>query len=111
MCQHCVKEKFPRRESICLETGSYFLNFAECNICHRKDTLIIQNRQVDEEDGQEVITYQHTCGNCEHVIASHEYRFESDAEFQTYEMQCLLCGHGEDERSVMPDDPRQQPFF
>ena len=30
---------------------------------------------------------------------------------QEYEMNCLLCGHGEDSRSIMPRDPRQQPLF
>lgn len=27
--------------------------------------------------------------------------------FKTYEMECLLCGRGEDTRSVMPIDPRR----
>jgi len=111
MCQQCVKETFPRRESICLENGSYFMNFAECIVCHRKDSLVVRNRHIEEDDEQEVITYEHVCANCEHVIACHEYRFECDEEFQNYEMECLLCGHGEDERSVMPYDPRQQPAF
>ena len=44
---------------MCLESGSYFLNFVKCAECDRKDTLMIQNRiQNEDEDGEELVTFQ-----------------------------------------------------
>ncbi|XP_025105280.1 protein Churchill-like [Pomacea canaliculata] len=105
MCLECVKEEFPERETTCLESGSYLLNYAGCQNCSAKD-LQIMNRICTEEDEEELITYQHVCSQCNHVVANHEYTFKVEGEYQEYEMSCMLCGNGEDSRSIMPYDPR-----
>ncbi|XP_070179586.1 protein Churchill-like isoform X2 [Littorina saxatilis] len=89
---------------MCLETGSYLVNYAGCNECGGRD-ILIKNRIVSEDE-DELITFQHVCLHCEHIVANHEYSFKVVEEFQEYEMSCLLCGNGEDSRSIMPCDPR-----
>ncbi|ELT95755.1 hypothetical protein CAPTEDRAFT_113391 [Capitella teleta] len=112
MCNGCVKEEFPDRDSMCLEEGAYFLNFKFCSQCHKKDDVLVISNRIREEIGDvESINYQHVCQNCDHIIAEHEYKFEVEAGFQHYEMNCMLCGFGDDSRSVLPRDPRQQPMF
>ncbi|XP_013411167.1 protein Churchill [Lingula anatina] len=113
MCLDCVKEEYPDRETVCIETGSYLMNFAKCAHCNNLGDVKIVNRTEEEEDGEELITYQHVCQECGHIIANHRYSFYvEDDEYQMYEMECLLCGRGEDSRSVMPTDPKhmQQLF-
>jgi hypothetical protein len=47
------------QENICLENGSYLLNFAGCSQCKKKEPIAVENRVKDEsEDGQEAVTYQ-----------------------------------------------------
>ncbi|KAL4237363.1 Protein Churchill [Mactra antiquata] len=107
MCVSCVKEEYPDRESICLDTGSYMLNFVGCAQCGDKHGLTVVNRQTTEdEDGEETITYQHICKSCNHVIANHEHLFRVEDDYQIYEMLCSLCGRSDDQRSIMPCDPR-----
>ncbi|KAK6997599.1 protein Churchill-like isoform X2 [Biomphalaria glabrata] len=89
MCQGCVKEEFPDRESLCVDQGSYMLNFSKCCNCGALDMKIANRSCVDSEQ-EEVITYQHVCGSCDHVIAEHEHTFRVEEEFQLYGMSCLL---------------------
>ncbi len=116
MCVECVKEKCPDRGTTCLETGSYMMNFKECAECHKKEPMKVEARQsgTEEEDeeedsdgGEELITYDHVCSECGHIIAEHQYTFCVDGEYQEYSMTCLLCGRGSDSISVLPHDPRK----
>ncbi|XP_060554801.1 protein Churchill-like [Ruditapes philippinarum] len=107
MCNACVKEEFPDRESICLDNGSYMLNFAGCANCGEKSSITTINRQTSEDDAdEEIITYQHICQSCSHVVANHEHVFRIEEDYQVYEMLCLLCGRSDDQRSILPCDPR-----
>ncbi|XP_059156196.1 protein Churchill-like [Physella acuta] len=105
MCEQCVREEFPDRDSLCVDQGSYMINFFKCCQCHAQEIKNI-NRNCTETKNEEVITYQHVCSNCTHVIAEHEHIFRVEGEFQVYEMSCLLCGSADDQRSIMPVDPR-----
>jgi hypothetical protein len=46
------------------------------------------------------------CNNCQHVVSEHSYHFSIEGEFQVYEMDCMLCGYGEDSRTILPFDSR-----
>ncbi|XP_041353467.1 protein Churchill-like [Gigantopelta aegis] len=81
-------------------------NFDGCSQCKTCNTIKVDDMTTREEDGDEIITYKHVCSNCQHEIAEHQHIFRVDGQFQVYEMTCLLCGNGEDERSIMPYDPR-----
>ncbi|KAH9498251.1 Protein Churchill [Bulinus truncatus] len=105
MCELCVREEFPDRESFCVDQGSYMVNFSKCSSCGAQDVKTA-NRSCVDSGLEEVITYQHVCGSCTHVIAEHEHTFRVEEEFQIYEMSCMLCGSGDDQRSIMPVDPR-----
>ena len=118
MCIDCVKVKCPDRGTVCLETGCYLLNFQGCAECHKKEPLKREETQSDgaeeEEEGEEgteedeeLVTFNHACGSCGHVVAEHQYTFWVDGEYQEYSMTCILCGRGADSISVMPDDPRK----
>ncbi|KAM9294279.1 protein Churchill [Gastrophryne carolinensis] len=107
MCGGCVQEEYPDRGNTCLENGSFLLNFVSCAKCNMRDFVLIANKTADEEDGEEIITFDHKCKNCHHVIAKHEYTFSVVDEYQEYTMLCMLCGRAEDSVSVLPDDPRQ----
>ncbi|CAH3182604.1 unnamed protein product [Porites lobata] len=105
MCQDCVKEKHPQRGTICLESGSYLMNFASCIACGRKEPLKITDKSTEEdEDGEELITYKHVCPSCDHIVASHEYTFRVEGQYQEYMMTCLLCGTAADSVSILPED-------
>uniref|UniRef100_K7FTV0 Protein Churchill n=1 Tax=Pelodiscus sinensis TaxID=13735 RepID=K7FTV0_PELSI len=96
----------------CLENGSFLLNYVGCVECNKRDFVLITNRATDDDDGEEIITYDHVCKNCHHMIARHEYTFSVVDEYQEYTMLCLLCGRAEDSISILPDDPRQAaPLF
>uniref|UniRef100_A0A9L0K1W5 Protein Churchill n=1 Tax=Equus asinus TaxID=9793 RepID=A0A9L0K1W5_EQUAS len=97
--------------TICLENGSFLLNFTGCAVCNKRDFMLITNKSLKEEDGEEIVTYDHLCKNCHHVIARHEYTFSIMDEFQEYTMLCLLCGKAEDTISILPDDPRQMTLL
>ncbi|NP_001191620.1 churchill isoform X1 [Aplysia californica] len=105
MCELCVKEEYPDRDTLCVEQGSYMINFVKCSSCGQQG-LRTSNRKCNDSEEEELITYEHVCSSCEHVIAQHEYTFKVDGDFQIYEMSCLLCGSAEDQRSIMPVDPR-----
>ncbi|XP_057589290.1 protein Churchill isoform X2 [Hippopotamus amphibius kiboko] len=82
MCGDCVEKEYPNRGNICLENGSFLLNFTGCAVCGKRDFMLITNRSLKEEDGEEIVTYDHLCKNCHHVIARHEYTFSIMDEFQ-----------------------------
>lgn len=109
--QDCVEKEYPNRGNICLENGSFLLNFTGCAVCGKRDFMLITNRSLKEEDGEEIVTYDHLCKNCHHVIARHEYTFSIMDEFQEYTMLCMLCGKAEDTISILPDDPRQMTLL
>ncbi|KAF1587168.1 UNVERIFIED_CONTAM: Protein Churchill, partial [Eudyptes pachyrhynchus] len=111
MCGDCVEKEYPNRGTTCLENGSFLLNFAGCAVCSKRDFMLITNRSLKEEDGEEIVTYDHLCKNCHHVVARHEYTFSIMDEFQEYTMLCLLCGKAEDTISILPDDPRQMTLL
>ncbi|XP_042302765.1 protein Churchill [Sceloporus undulatus] len=112
MCGGCVKTEYPSRGNTCLENGSYLMNFVGCIECKKKEFVMITNRAREEEDGEEIITYDHVCKNCHHVIARHEYTFSVVDDYQEYTMLCMLCGRAEDSISVLPDDPHlMTPLF
>ncbi|XP_062324253.1 protein Churchill isoform X1 [Osmerus eperlanus] len=83
MCNGCVQKEYPDRGSICLENGSYLMNYLACANCHQRDFVLISNKSTEEEDGEEIVTYDHVCKNCEHVIARHEYTFSVVDEYQS----------------------------
>ncbi|XP_036761945.1 protein Churchill [Manis pentadactyla] len=111
MCGDCVEKEYPNRGNICLENGSFLLNFTGCAVCSKRDFMLITNKSSKEEDGEEIVTYDHLCKNCHHVVARHEYTFSIMDEFQEYTMLCLLCGKAEDTISILPDDPRQMTLL
>lgn len=108
MCQDCVKEEYPDRGTLCLDSGAYLANLQGCQGCGHKDTIKSINRSTSnaENSSQEVIEYDHVCSNCNHVVATHDHRFWVEEDYQYYEMRCMLCGDAEDTRSCYPDDPR-----
>uniref|UniRef100_A0A3B4HAE0 Protein Churchill n=2 Tax=Haplochromini TaxID=319058 RepID=A0A3B4HAE0_9CICH len=140
MCNGCVQKEYPDRGNTCLENGSYLMNYLGCANCHHRDFVMISNKATEDDDGEEIVTYDHVCKNCDHVIARHEYTFSVVDEYQAssavvtkpveihtvdsvtlrvffcvvqeYTMLCMLCGKAEDSISVLPDDPRQSaPLF
>lgn len=45
--------------NMCVESGSYLLNFKGCVVCSTKDTLnIIEHNKLEDENGEEIITYK-----------------------------------------------------
>ncbi|KAK3880225.1 hypothetical protein Pmani_013746 [Petrolisthes manimaculis] len=105
MCHECVKEEYPDRGTVCLDSGAYLANLRGCRGCGQKDKVGVANRTTQDTD-QELVEYDHVCGGCSHVIASHCHRFWVEDDYQYYEMSCLLCGEADDTRSCQPDDPR-----
>lgn len=90
MCRGCVKQELPQRGTICLESGSYLLNFASCKECGRREPLkILDKVDEEDEDGEEMVTYKHVCPSCNHIVAKHEYTFRVDGEFQVYNTNVL----------------------
>ncbi|XP_055957064.1 protein Churchill-like [Patella vulgata] len=106
MCEGCVREEYPDRGTLCLESGCYMMNYAGCHECQDRSTPKIVNKKSDEINDEEMITFQHVCSKCNHLIGEHEHIFKVSGEYQLYEMSCILCGTGEDQRSIMPCDPR-----
>lgn len=58
----------------------------------------------DEEDEEEVTTYEHACSACGHAVCEHYYRctLNESAASQEYFMECLLCGKGADTKFTNP---------
>jgi len=103
MCVHCLREAFPERHRCTLERGTYFLNFAGCYQCKQRNDFPIETSRTtkeekSEEEMEETIEYDHTCKQCNHVIARHFYSYTEnhEAEIQDYNMSCALCGKGND---------------
>ncbi|XP_061731239.1 protein Churchill-like [Nerophis ophidion] len=112
MCNGCVQKQFPDRGHTCLEDGSYLMNYLGCASCNHRDFVLVANKVGEDYAVEEVVTYDHLCKNCNHVIARHEYTFAVVDEYQEYTMLCMLCGKAEDSISVLPDDPGQNtPLF
>ncbi|XP_032919556.1 protein Churchill isoform X2 [Catharus ustulatus] len=133
MCGGCVGTEYPERGTTCLEGGSFLLNFVGCAQCGRRDFVLVSNRAEGLQGEEEIVTYDHLCKNCHHLIARHEYTFSVVDDYQSlkgfrasslcpglcgvppaleYTMLCLLCGRAEDSVSILPDDPRQMtPLF
>ncbi|XP_041095800.1 protein Churchill [Polyodon spathula] len=112
MCTDCVQKEYPNRGNTCLENGAFLLNYVGCAKCSHRDFMLINNKTTEEEDGEEIVTYDHVCKNCHHVIARHEYTFSVVDDYQEYTMLCMLCGKAEDTISILPDDPRRMaPLF
>ncbi|XP_036352235.1 protein Churchill isoform X2 [Ochotona princeps] len=57
MCGDCVEKEYPNRGNVCLENGSFLLNFTGCAVCGKRDFMLITNRSLKEEDGEEIVTY------------------------------------------------------
>ncbi|XP_065450613.1 protein Churchill isoform X1 [Chrysemys picta bellii] len=57
MCGGCVETEYPSRGNTCLENGSFLLNYVGCVECNKRDFVLIANRATEEEDGEEIITY------------------------------------------------------
>jgi len=85
------------------------LNYKGCGACGKRDFIknVDRTDEQNEEETEQEVTFDHTCILCGHKIASHEYTFSVDDQFQEYSMNCMLCGYGEDSCSFMPDDPRK----
>lgn len=110
MCEKCVKEEFPNRDRICTDSGAYMANLKSCCNC-QSNHLEISNKTVSDDDGVEVVIFEHVCGACQHIISVHNYKFWIDGDYQEYEMDCALCGTAEDSISILPDDPRKASTF
>ncbi|KAA8583099.1 hypothetical protein FQN60_015645 [Etheostoma spectabile] len=89
MCNGCVQKEYPDRGNTCLENGSYLMNYQGCANCHQRDFVLISNKATEDDDGEEIVTYDHVCKNCDHVIARHEYTFSVVDEYQS-----VLCSPG-----------------
>ena len=102
--KECWLESRPERGTTCLDKGSYVINFKGCHACGKRDFIAeegrVEDEDDDEEDGcyEEIITYNHVCKHCAHVIcAEHYYKFEVSADgTQSFLMECALCGRGAD---------------
>ncbi|XP_075390722.1 protein FAM32A-like [Tenrec ecaudatus] len=65
-------------------------------LCSQRDFMMMANKSFREEDGEEIVTYDHLCKNCHHLVARRECTFSIMDEVQEYTMLCLLCGKAED---------------
>ncbi|XP_063189536.1 protein Churchill isoform X2 [Chroicocephalus ridibundus] len=82
MCGGCVGTEYPERGTTCLEGGSFLLNFVGCAQCGRRDFVLLSNRAAGLHGGDEIVTYDHLCKNCHHLIARHEYTFSVVDDYQ-----------------------------
>ncbi|XP_037699220.1 protein Churchill-like [Choloepus didactylus] len=106
-----VEKEYPNWSSICLENGSFLLNFTGSAVCKKRDFMLITSKSLKEEHGEEIVTYDHLCKNCHHVVARHEYTFSIMDEFLEYTMLCLLCGKAKSTIGILPDDPQQMTLL
>ena len=85
MCRHCVRTPFPDRDRMCLEAGAFLLNMAGCHLCGRNSLTTQQVEDTGEEDSDsedsdwecreyegELVTYNHICSHCGHLVATHK---------------------------------------
>jgi hypothetical protein len=96
---------------MCLERGAYMANMAKCGGCGgmqlREEAVQPEAGEGEEREGAEVVSYQHICTSCSHVVCAHKYEFWLEEGRQEYRMDCLLCGFAEDSVSCLPTDPRK----
>ncbi|XP_065663535.1 protein Churchill [Hydra vulgaris] len=106
MCINCVEAAFPERGKTCLDGGSYLLNFKGCFECGKREMVqVVEKKYKSDGEDKETVKYSHQCF-CGHYIAGHKYKFEVTTSFeQEYEMNCLLCGVGEN--TVEAFQPKQ----
>ncbi|XP_072167904.1 protein Churchill-like isoform X2 [Diadema setosum] len=99
----------PCQGRTCLDNGTYWMNFERCAECRKREPIKISQRNTEvKDDGEEVISYDHVCTYCSHVIAEHEHIFIIDGDYQEYSMNCMLCGIGNDLVCIQPVDPRKE---
>lgn len=48
---------FAAQGNTCLESGSYLMNYLGCAHCHHRDFVLISNKATEDEDGEEIVTY------------------------------------------------------
>nr|XP_020860323.1 protein Churchill isoform X2 [Phascolarctos cinereus] len=96
MCGDCVEKEYPNRGNTCLENGSFLLNYIGCAMCNKRDFMLIANKSMKEEDGEEIVTYDHVCKNCHHIVARHEYTFSVMDDYQSSSLCWELLVSGED---------------
>uniref|UniRef100_A0A8B9ZVH4 Protein Churchill n=1 Tax=Anas zonorhyncha TaxID=75864 RepID=A0A8B9ZVH4_9AVES len=72
----------PQIGTTCLEGGSFLLNFVGCAQCGRRDLVLLGNRAAGLRGDDEIVTYDHLCKNCHHLIARHEYTFSVVDDYQ-----------------------------
>ena len=115
MCNKCVKQEFPQRESLCAEDGIYLINFKGCSECGSLNRAMDSLKQVgkkvteelDEDITKEIVRFDHSCAQCGHVCATHLHEFWIESGYQEYRMECSLCGQGENSIFVLPKDPKK----
>ena len=66
---------------MCLESGAYMANMSKCSNCNKNNLKVEQvpadmlEEDISEDDTeleQETVTYNHICGDCNHVVARHK---------------------------------------
>ena len=81
MCKHCVRNPFPDRDRMCLESGAYMVNMSKCSNCSKNNLKVEQvpadmleedTSDSDTEEETETVTYNHVCGHCNHVVSRHK---------------------------------------
>eukprot|EP00800_Vazella_pourtalesii_P001944 TRINITY_DN11800_c1_g1_i1.p1 TRINITY_DN11800_c1_g1~~TRINITY_DN11800_c1_g1_i1.p1 ORF type:complete len:109 (-),score=12.56 TRINITY_DN11800_c1_g1_i1:9-335(-) len=79
MCAGCWKVTSPDRGAICNDTGAYLINYAGCKECGSFGFPKELDRVVAaDENGEEMIEFEHVCVKCGHLIAKHHYSFSVD---------------------------------
>lgn len=135
MCRSCVRKVLPDRGNFCTDGGVYHANYLHCHVCQKMNDLKKAKHHVEENDAEEeeenefeeITTFDHVCSKCNHVIAEHWHSFRvvydtpaaasttqqghedqkhntttaaaaPDRDYtQFYMMECVLCGKGVDE--------------
>ena len=100
-----VKTPFVDRVDCVLDTGAYMLNLASCARCGARQLKEAGRCTVETDlagigSYEENVKFQHVCSSCDYVVAVHDYSFTVDGSLQTFEMSCMLCGTGMDERRI-----------
>jgi len=101
-----MNETRPDRGRVCLDEGTFLLNWAGCADCGSlQEPVATEMKKEDEEnlvaleaetEFQESVLFKHECANCQHVVAPHFYSFTVTSLQQEFLMECPLCGKGAD---------------
>merc|ERR1711872_793558 len=84
MCKNCVRQPFPDRDRMCLESGAFMANMKNCSSCNKnnlktetvpRETVEDDMRDDDDDLEAENVTYNHVCAECNHIISRHKYKF------------------------------------